>query len=320
MPTLVIHGTHDRIVPYKIGQEIAETIVGARLVTFERGGHGLQGRDAVKVNRLIRDFVQDRPQPSGTVAPTTERVTPPRSARSGRRILWLSSPIGLGPHPARRGDRQDAAGDLPRRDGGLPRRRSLPARGGAPGRAGPSGHRPPRQRERALRGLGRRPRAARLQRPVGHGRDHDGQLHGVRRRRGVRPLRPVGGRRGLGSGLPPAREPGAEAGALRVPHRLHRRAPHARRSGHDGVHPRPREERREHRPPAAAPRRARPVDHGGRRGGRARPGVRARPSQHAAVGPRALPVLRLHLSLRARPVPGQGRPARRASAIARASA
>jgi pimeloyl-ACP methyl ester carboxylesterase/predicted glycosyltransferase len=96
VPTLVIHGTHDRIVPYKIGQEIAETIVGARLVTFERGGHGLQGRDAAKVNRLIRDFVQDRPQPSGTVAATTERVTPPRSARSGRRILWLSSPIGLG--------------------------------------------------------------------------------------------------------------------------------------------------------------------------------------------------------------------------------
>jgi pimeloyl-ACP methyl ester carboxylesterase len=74
-PTLVLHGTRDRIVPYKVGVEIAETIPGARFVTFEAGGHGLPGREAVNVNRLIRDFVLDHPVASQTIPPTTERPT-----------------------------------------------------------------------------------------------------------------------------------------------------------------------------------------------------------------------------------------------------
>jgi pimeloyl-ACP methyl ester carboxylesterase/predicted glycosyltransferase len=97
VPTLVLHGTRDRIVPYKVGAEIAETIPGARFVTFEGGGHGLPGREAVKVNQLIRDFVLERPVASRTVPPAPERPTarPPARTRR-RRILFLSSPIGLG--------------------------------------------------------------------------------------------------------------------------------------------------------------------------------------------------------------------------------
>ena len=96
-PTLVLHGTRDRIVPYKIGKEIAETIPGARFVTFEGGGHGLLGREAVTVNRLIRDFVLERPVDSRTIPPATERPTTKPPARASRRkILFLSSPIGLG--------------------------------------------------------------------------------------------------------------------------------------------------------------------------------------------------------------------------------
>jgi len=96
-PTLVLHGTRDRIVPYKVGVEIAETIPGARFVTFEGGGHGLPGREAVNVNRLIRDFVLDHPVASQTIPPATERptATPPARTRR-RRVLFLSSPIGLG--------------------------------------------------------------------------------------------------------------------------------------------------------------------------------------------------------------------------------
>jgi pimeloyl-ACP methyl ester carboxylesterase len=97
VPTLVVHGTRDRIVPYKVGAEIAETIPAARFVTFAEGGHGLPGREAVKINHLIRDFVLDRPVESHTVPPTTERPTarPPARTRR-RRVLFLSSPIGLG--------------------------------------------------------------------------------------------------------------------------------------------------------------------------------------------------------------------------------
>jgi pimeloyl-ACP methyl ester carboxylesterase len=39
LPTLVMHGTSDATVPYTAGQEIAATIPGARLVTFEDIGH-----------------------------------------------------------------------------------------------------------------------------------------------------------------------------------------------------------------------------------------------------------------------------------------
>jgi pimeloyl-ACP methyl ester carboxylesterase/predicted glycosyltransferase len=97
VPTLIVHGTRDPVVPYAHGRRFAEAVPGARLVTFEGSGHSPQGRDAAKVNRLIRDFVQDRPVESHTVPPVIERKAPPRRARSPqRRILWLSSPIGLG--------------------------------------------------------------------------------------------------------------------------------------------------------------------------------------------------------------------------------
>jgi pimeloyl-ACP methyl ester carboxylesterase/UDP:flavonoid glycosyltransferase YjiC (YdhE family) len=98
VPTLAIHGTQDRIVPYGHAQKLAAAIPGCRLVTVEGGGHLLPGRDSVKVNRIIRDFVLERPVESHVVPATTERTTsPPRPRRgSERRVLWLSSPVGLG--------------------------------------------------------------------------------------------------------------------------------------------------------------------------------------------------------------------------------
>jgi pimeloyl-ACP methyl ester carboxylesterase len=97
VPTLILHGTRDPVVPYSHGCRFAEAVPGARLVTFEGGGHSLPGREAAKVNRLIRDFALDRPVEAHTVPPMAERRTPSRPARSSRRrILWLSSPIGLG--------------------------------------------------------------------------------------------------------------------------------------------------------------------------------------------------------------------------------
>src|SRR5207247_4597670 len=48
-------------------------------------------------NRAIRDFMLGRPVDSQTIPPMAERKAPPRAARSRqRRVLWLSSPIGLG--------------------------------------------------------------------------------------------------------------------------------------------------------------------------------------------------------------------------------
>jgi pimeloyl-ACP methyl ester carboxylesterase len=105
VPTLALHGTQDKIVPYSHAQKMVAAIPGARLVTFDRGGHGLFGREVVKVNRLIRDFALGREIEDATIPATAERAVPaagPRPAgrraprSSQRRVLWLSSPIGLG--------------------------------------------------------------------------------------------------------------------------------------------------------------------------------------------------------------------------------
>ncbi len=98
VPTLALHGTIDKIVPYSHAEKLAAAIPGARLVTFEGAGHILHGRHAVKVNHFIRDFVLDRSVESHRIPATVERKAPPRPARrtAQRRILWLSSPIGLG--------------------------------------------------------------------------------------------------------------------------------------------------------------------------------------------------------------------------------
>ena len=88
-PVLVLHGTDDRVVPHEIGAAVAEWTGGA-LVTVPGAGHSLAGRDPVKVNHLIRDFarsVTGWPSPSLSWTPARHR---------NRRVLFLSSPIGLG--------------------------------------------------------------------------------------------------------------------------------------------------------------------------------------------------------------------------------
>ena len=44
-PTVVIHGTHDPVLPFAHGQALARAIPGARLVTLEGAGHELHRID-----------------------------------------------------------------------------------------------------------------------------------------------------------------------------------------------------------------------------------------------------------------------------------
>ncbi len=55
-PTLVIHGTDDRIIPFEIGAAIAEGL-RAHLVALEGSGHCPHVRDPVRVNLLLRGFI-----------------------------------------------------------------------------------------------------------------------------------------------------------------------------------------------------------------------------------------------------------------------
>ena len=85
-PTLVIHGTEDRVTPFEEGESLAEAL-GTRLETVEGSGHGPQARKPVQVNLAIREFVE----------PGFERTPRPRKRGGGpKRVLFASSPIGLG--------------------------------------------------------------------------------------------------------------------------------------------------------------------------------------------------------------------------------
>ncbi len=56
-PTLVVHGTDDRIQSHDIGAEAARLSNGV-LVTFEGSGHLPNVRDPVRFNLLVRDFAE----------------------------------------------------------------------------------------------------------------------------------------------------------------------------------------------------------------------------------------------------------------------
>jgi pimeloyl-ACP methyl ester carboxylesterase/predicted glycosyltransferase len=96
-PMLVIHGDRDEIQPVAVGERLAE-LTGAELIIVRDGGHALAGRHPVAVNRWIRDFVRSLHPP---VATTTAVGAGPRrewtrAANRERKVLYLSSPIGLG--------------------------------------------------------------------------------------------------------------------------------------------------------------------------------------------------------------------------------
>jgi pimeloyl-ACP methyl ester carboxylesterase len=59
-PVLVIHGDDDQVMAYNKGVAVAQAI-GAPLVTLEGTGHAPAARIPVKVNLLIRDFVDSLP-------------------------------------------------------------------------------------------------------------------------------------------------------------------------------------------------------------------------------------------------------------------
>jgi pimeloyl-ACP methyl ester carboxylesterase/predicted glycosyltransferase len=84
-PTLVIHGDSDLVRPLPQGEALAEA-TGGELVTIEGAGHIPCARDPVEVNLLLRDFICPPAPP--------RRWTRARSR--GRRVLFVSSPIGLG--------------------------------------------------------------------------------------------------------------------------------------------------------------------------------------------------------------------------------
>ncbi|HEY2872956.1 MAG TPA: alpha/beta fold hydrolase [Reyranella sp.] len=90
-PVLALHGDDDRIQPHARGKLVAD-LSGAEFVTMEGGGHNPLGRHPAKCNALIGDFLDRRfglARPLSGPGPTTR-------AGGAKKVLYLSSPIGLG--------------------------------------------------------------------------------------------------------------------------------------------------------------------------------------------------------------------------------
>ncbi len=90
IPTLIIHGTEDRIVNFESSVALQKMIPGAELVTLEGSGHIPTSRYPVRINHLIKEFV-DRVY--GLQHPQS---TWSRGDSRRQRVLYISSPIGLG--------------------------------------------------------------------------------------------------------------------------------------------------------------------------------------------------------------------------------
>ncbi|HUP54653.1 MAG TPA: alpha/beta fold hydrolase [Methylomirabilota bacterium] len=89
-PTLVIQGDEDAITGPSRGIALADAIPGARLEMIAGGGHVNEARDPVRVNSLIEDLI------TRVAAGGGRRSWTRPLARRGRRVLYISSPIGLG--------------------------------------------------------------------------------------------------------------------------------------------------------------------------------------------------------------------------------
>ncbi|MCW8129677.1 MAG: alpha/beta hydrolase [Planctomycetota bacterium] len=57
VPTLVLHGTEDRVLPVEAGRELARIIPGARMASFEKAGHAFFFTHHEAVNAAIANFL-----------------------------------------------------------------------------------------------------------------------------------------------------------------------------------------------------------------------------------------------------------------------
>jgi len=89
VPTLVIHGERDVCQHVERGRAFAEA-TGGELVVIEGGGHLSLVREPVRVNNAIKSFV-DRLEEATVIDHVWTRGLDRR-----RKVLYLSSPIGLG--------------------------------------------------------------------------------------------------------------------------------------------------------------------------------------------------------------------------------
>ncbi|MFC5604975.1 alpha/beta fold hydrolase [Sporosarcina koreensis] len=56
-PTLIIHGIHDKVIPFSQAKELNQLIPNSQLVPFKYSGHGAFWEERDKFNRLLTQFI-----------------------------------------------------------------------------------------------------------------------------------------------------------------------------------------------------------------------------------------------------------------------
>lgn len=57
VPTLIIHGIHDKVIPFPQAQELNQKIRNSQLFPFHYSGHGVFWEERDKFNQLLRHFI-----------------------------------------------------------------------------------------------------------------------------------------------------------------------------------------------------------------------------------------------------------------------
>ncbi|WP_391557509.1 alpha/beta fold hydrolase [Robertmurraya sp.] len=57
VPTLIVHGIHDKVIPFAQAQELNQKISHSRLVPFQYSGHGPFWEERDKFNQLLTQFI-----------------------------------------------------------------------------------------------------------------------------------------------------------------------------------------------------------------------------------------------------------------------
>jgi non-heme chloroperoxidase len=58
VPTLILHGIHDKVVPFDLGKAQNQGIENSYLVPFRYSGHGLFYDEKDKFNKVLIQFVE----------------------------------------------------------------------------------------------------------------------------------------------------------------------------------------------------------------------------------------------------------------------
>lgn len=83
IPTLLVWGARDRLIPVAHGVAAQQAIPGSRLEVFESAGHVPHLSDPPRFAALLREFVADTPTPA--LGPADRRRRRPRASRAVRR-------------------------------------------------------------------------------------------------------------------------------------------------------------------------------------------------------------------------------------------